>query len=375
MGAVFSRRCLSARMTLPEIKMSSVRRILIVKLSAMGDVIHALPVSAALGEAFPHVELTWAVEEMFAPLVTGNPYLNEVLTLPKVRPRDLSAPAFYRGYLRRLRAVRRRRFDMTLDLQGLTKSAVVAVAAGAPIRLAYHWLREAAGLVEHAVPHRPESVHVVEQYLDVARFLGARPKQPQFPFFIPVEDEAHAVALLHAGGLQAEAPFVTINPAAGATIKQWGAANYAALIDCIQSDLGLPVALVTADLAVAAQVRAAARTAFADLSGKTTLKQLGAVLSRSRAHICGDTGSGHLAAALGRPVVSLFGPTSPERVCPFAQRGGVLCHREQCHPRCDGSHHCFLPEARCLTQIPVAEALEAVAKRTSEGCSPTRAKA
>src|SRR5690348_6627722 len=128
----------------PEVDMGSVRRVLIIKLSALGDIIHALPVSAALKASFPHVELTWAVEEGFAPLVAGNPFLSHILTLPKVRGRQLRSPAFHREYFRRLRDVRMRRFDLTLDLQGLTKSAVVAAASGARLRLAYHWLREAA---------------------------------------------------------------------------------------------------------------------------------------------------------------------------------------------------------------------------------------
>src|ERR1051326_3673344 len=145
----------------PVVDMTSVRRILIIKLSALGDIIHALPVSAALGEAFPHLELTWAVEEAFTPLISGNPYLAHILTLPKIRGRQLRSPAFHRDYFRRLRDVRDRRFDLTLDLQGLTKSAVVAAASGARVRLGYHWLREAAAFMERPIPRRAESVHIV----------------------------------------------------------------------------------------------------------------------------------------------------------------------------------------------------------------------
>ncbi|HLV81160.1 MAG TPA: hypothetical protein VKT32_12810, partial [Chthonomonadaceae bacterium] len=86
-------------MTLPAVDMASVRRILIVKLSAMGDIIHALPISAALGEAFPQAELTWVVEEAFAPLLTGNPYLSRILTLPKVHARRLRSRKFRRSYI------------------------------------------------------------------------------------------------------------------------------------------------------------------------------------------------------------------------------------------------------------------------------------
>ena len=343
-------------MALPAIDMGSVRRVLIIKMSALGDIVHALPVSAALGKAYPHLELTWAVEETLAPLLTGNPYLAHILTLPKVRSRHLRSAAFHRDYLRHLHGVRRKRFEVTLDLQGLTKSAVVAAASGARVRLGYHWLREAAAFLERPVPRRPESVHIVDQYLDVARFLGAEPDSVHFPFHIPEEDDDAVAAMLCAEGVDARAPFVAINPASAQVIKQWSAQNYGALADAVRRDLGLPVVLVTADRAVAAKVVAAAHTAPVNLAGRTTLKQLAAVLRRCAAHICGDTGSGHLAAAFGRPVISLIGPTDPDRVCPYGQRENVIINRELCDAGCD-AHACRFGMPRCLAAIPVAEVI------------------
>ena len=111
--------------------MGSVGRVLIIKMSAFGDIIHALPVAAALKASFPHIEITWAVEEAFAPLVTGNPSIDVILTLPKIGPKELRSPKSHRYVYGRLWDVRRRKFDVTLDLQGLLKSAVVAGASGA----------------------------------------------------------------------------------------------------------------------------------------------------------------------------------------------------------------------------------------------------
>jgi heptosyltransferase-1 len=346
-------------MTLPTIDMASIQRVLIIKMSALGDIIHALPVSAALGEAYPHLELTWAVEEMFVPLVSGNPYLAGVLALPKVRSRQLRSVAFHYDYLRRLRAVRNLRFDLALDLQGLTKSAVIAAASGAPIRLGYHFQREAASWLVRPVPRRPESEHVVEQYLDVARFLGAEPKTVRFPFYISEEDRAAVDAMLCAEGIGPGAPFIAVNPASALAIKQWGAQNYAALLDAAQERLGLPAVLVTADMTVAAKVRAAARHPYVDMAGRTSLKQLAAVLERCAVHVCGDTGSGHLAAALGRPVVSLIGPTDPNRACPYGQRAHVLSDRKPCATGCN-SHHCEFAPPRCMAAIPVADVVSQI---------------
>ncbi len=343
----------------PGVDMSAVRRVLIIKMSALGDVIHALPVSAALKEAFPHIEITWAVEEAFAPLVSGNPYLAHVLTIPKMRGRSLRSLRFHREYLRRLRDIRTRRFDLTLDLQGLTKSAVVAAASGAHRRLGYHWLREAAGWVERPVPRRPESVHVVDQYLDVARFLGAEPKRVWFPFHVPDEDEQAVDKMLCSVGISPGSRFVSINPASAVAIKQWGAEKYARLMDGLSENLDIPTVLVTADKAVAAEVSQLVRRPFGNLSGRTNLKQLASVLRRSAVHVCGDTGSGHLAAALERPVVALIGPTDPDRACPYGQRANVVQHHEACGAACTG-RRCEYDQPNCQAAITVSETFERV---------------
>jgi heptosyltransferase-1 len=337
-----------------------VRRVLIIKLSALGDILHALPVSAALGDAFPQWEISWAVEEPFAPLLTGNPYLTDVIGLPKVRSDRLRAAAFRRDYFARLGAIRNRRFDLTLDLQGLTKSAVIALATGAPCRLGYHWLREAARYVETPVPRRAESVHIVDQYLDVARFLGVEPDPVRFPFCIPEEEDRAVTAMLCREGLEPGTPFVAVNPASALAIKQWGTAHYAALLDAVQDGLALPSVLVTADQKVAAEVQAAARRPFVNLAGRTNLKQLAAALRRCAVHVCGDTGSGHLAAALGRPVVALIGPTDPDRACPYGQRANVISRREMCGAGCNW-HHCEYAGPRCMAAISVADVMQKLA--------------
>jgi len=346
-------------MTPPDVDMGSVGRVLIIKLSAFGDIIHALPVAAALKASFPHIELTWAVEEAFAPLVAGNSSIDHILTLPKVRGKQLRSASFHRDYFLRLRDVRKRRFDLTLDLQGLTKSAVVAAASGARLRLAYHWVREAASLFERAVPREPGSVHVVDQYLDVARFLGAAVGSPQFPFAISEQDEAAVEAMLANQGIERGARFVSVNPASAVAIKQWGAQNYAALLDRLDSQLGLKSVVVTADKTVAAQVLAHATRPFANLAGRTNLKQLGAVIRRSAAHVCGDTGSGHLAAALLTPVIALIGPTDADRMCPYGQRGNVIRHADMCGVSCSW-HHCQYSAAKCMESIAVDEVVDRI---------------
>jgi heptosyltransferase I len=117
--------------------------------------------------------------------------------------------------------------------------------------------------------------------------------------------------------------------------------------------------VVTADGPVAEAVQQAAKRPFVNLAGRTDLKQLAAVLRCCAVHVCGDTGSAHLAAALGRPVITLIGPTDPERVGPYGQRENVLSHREACDAACSW-HHCKFEAPRCLAAISVEEVLKQV---------------
>ncbi len=334
------------------VDMNAIKRVLIVKVSAMGDIIHALPVCAALKDAYPHLEISWAVEEAFVPLLEGNPCLDSLVVLPKIRGHDLRKVPFYRAYFARIRSACSKGIDLSLDLQGLTKSAVIAFKSGAKIRLGYHWLREGAKLLEKPVPRRPSSVHIVDQYLDVAHALGASTQNVRFPFYISEADDAATSDLLMQGGLEPGAPYICINPASARAIKQWSAERFGSLMDRLYSATGNPCVLVTADVGVAAETAAYAKHPVVNLAGKTTLKQLAAVLRRGAVHVCGDTGSGHLAAALGRPVVSLIGPTDPDRACPYGQRENTISQRQVCGVQCDG-RKCQFERPHCMQAIQV----------------------
>lgn len=352
--------------------MRQVRRVLIVKLSAIGDVVHTLPVSAALGDAFAHLEITWIVEAMAAPMVQGNPYLKEVIVLPP----EWRKSRFSLSSLHRLLALRRdlraRRFDIALDLQGLSKSALVAWASGARYRFGYDWMRELAPLIVTRVPRRPESVHIVDQFLDVARFLGAPVSEVKFPLHIPAEEDARARELLLEVGIGEGQPFLVVNPSeGGGGHKGWGAERFATALDVLARDPGLPVVLVgsKADLEVAEAIQHRTACPPASLVGRTNLKQLAALLRRAALHLCGDTGSAHIAAALGTRVVSLFGRSNPVRLAPYGQADLALHHREECHAACRRFHEtaplnskqkCLAPPPVCLASITVEEVAAAV---------------
>jgi heptosyltransferase-1 len=357
--------------------MRAVKRVLIVKLSSIGDVVHALPVSAALGDAFPHLDISWIVEDMSAPMVTGNPYLKEVIVLPPDwRKNRISAKSF-RIFGRLRKDLHSRQFDVAIDLQGLSKSAIVAWASGARYRYGYDWLRELAPRLETRVPRRPESVHVIDQFLDVARFLGAPVEVVKFPLVIPDEETQAAHALLRESGVDPERPFLVVNPSSGGGgNKGWGAERFAALLDATAGEPGLPSVMVggRSDLEVAGEIQRLTKTAPASLVGRTNLKQLAAILRDCAVHLCGDTGSAHIAAALRTPVVSIFGRSNPARLAPYGQEEFALHHRDQCTLPCRRFHEnapvnskqkCLAPPPVCIAAVTVAEVAEAVRRAAS----------
>jgi lipopolysaccharide heptosyltransferase I len=290
-------------------------RILISRLSALGDVVCSLPAAAALKQAIPDLHLTWAVDPRFAGIVECCSFVDEVM---KVKPgfKPKSWPTFTD------------RFDAALDLQGLLKSALVVGRAKSPLKLGYHWQREFSWLFSAAVQPDPSSIHIVDQYVDVARAaiaaLGfALVDGPTDFGLVPTEEDVESTR-----ALTGAERYVVMNAGAGWATKRWPSAYFAQVI----AGLELPTMLIggkaEADRAAADEVflecdkiRATRPT---DLLGKTSVRQLVALVAGCSAHLGGDTGSSHLAAALGRPAIGLYSITRPERSCPYGQRD--RCH-------------------------------------------------
>lgn len=369
-------------MSTPALDLNRVRRLLIIRLSSIGDVTHALPLSAALHEAFPHLEITWIVEEMSAEIVLGNPTLHDVIVVPRSRWKQgrWRSPQVWREYIAFLKALRARRFDVTLDLQGYAKSAFMALATGAKHRYGWWRLRDGANLVSRSLPRRPQSLHRVDWFLDVGRALGADPKRVTFPLHVPDVARRRVRELLLVGGIDPTQPYAVLNPAVGDQTRRWGAARYAELAQQLAQRFKLPSVLIGSgkDKAICEEVRTLALEGDAwptdvkppfSVAGETSLKELAAVLEGGAVHICGDTGSAHIAAALERPIVALYGPTDPAMAGPWGQSDHVLSHRELCAAACTVKQCVYThagngipPEdtARCLAAISVAEAVQRV---------------
>ncbi len=283
-------------------------RFLISRLSSLGDVVCTLPAAVALKSSFPDCEIVWCVDKRFAGIVELCASVDQVVHVPK-------AGSERKAVLKTLGE-----FDAAFDLQGLLKSALVVAGVRARRKLGYHWQREGSWLFSQRVVPDPTSLHVTDQYVDVVRAFGATCDRAEFGLKPIDEDVAKVRAMLPVGR-----DLVVCNAGAGWATKRWPAHHFARLADDLDAS-GFRVAFLGAsgDRAAYEEVKSHGAANAIDLVGKTNVRELVSLISLAKAHVGGDTGSTHIAAALGVPAVGLYSITRPERSCPYGQRGNTL---------------------------------------------------
>jgi lipopolysaccharide heptosyltransferase I len=365
------------------------RRILSVRLGALGDIIHALPAAAALRSAFPDARLDWLVESKHRAILDLVPILD---TRFVINTRAFRGP---QATLAVIRSLRRTRYDIAFDLQGLIKSAVLARASGARRIVGYatRHLREAGARAFYSEQidfDASAAPHVIDKGLAILQAVGlggpvgdggshaasdnvanqsgasgsrkawgSQPLPRRFPLvqtesFVP----ASTRQLL---GLWPDEPFALINPGAAWPNKRWPADRFGALAREIRTRHGLRSAVVwgPGEETLAAQVVAASSGA-AEMAPVSGLADLLALARAARLLISGDTGPIHLAAAVGTPVVGIYGPTDPRRNGPWSAADRTVSRFERC--ACHHQRRCRVA-AWCLADIALAEVLEAVERR------------
>ena len=287
-------------------------RILIVRLSAIGDVIHGMPLACALRERFPAALLAWAVQEQAAVLLRGHEAIDELITLPRGW---LKSPATVWRLRRRLRGMR---FDTSIDAQGLTKAAIIGWLSGARRRIGFGntWGRELSRWLNTELVDT-SAEHAVDRTIQLLLPLGIDP--PEVRFKVPEHqiDRAAAEEMIRSGGV--EAGFAIVNPGAGWPSKLWPTDRYAAVAEHLGRAWGLPTVVVWAgqqERTLAEQV-VAGSGGYAQVAPPTTLTELAALARRSRLFIGSDTGPLHLAVAVGTPCVGLYGPWPAKRHGPY----------------------------------------------------------
>ncbi|MBX3303312.1 MAG: lipopolysaccharide heptosyltransferase II [Nitrospira sp.] len=333
--------------------MSGHSRILLIKPSSLGDIVHTLPVVSALKAQWSGAHITWLVKRQWAELV------ERVEGIDRVWPIDQTVGS----WIRQGQALRAERFDLAIDLQGLLRSGVLARLSGAPMRIGFANGREGSPwFYTHRVPVLNPDIHAVDRYLLVAAALGiVVPRRPRFAFSVLDEDLAVVRALFERNGYSLDKPWVAMNVGARWLTKRWPLASFAAIADQLYESHRDPVVLIgsTDDRLYVDRLRALMKHPCIDLSGAVPLRCLPALLSKAAVMITNDSGPMHIAAACGIPVVAMFGPTSATRTGPYGAIHHVLTGQVPCSP-------CFSrvcrhdPEMECLERITPAHVMDVV---------------
>ncbi|WP_447984337.1 putative lipopolysaccharide heptosyltransferase III [Nitrospira sp. Nam74] len=330
------------------------KNLLIIKLRYIGDVLLATPVLRALRERFPDARLTMAVNRGTEDVIKWNPYLNDLIIVE----RDGLA-----GQIRLLHQLRRRRFDAVIDLTDGDRSALLTRASGAPVRIGFNEeLRWRGMLYSTIVRSTPGSVHRLERDLAALRPLGIEPKASPLILRTSAEDEHQADRLLKDVGVMngdghIPRPLVLFHPGARYWFKSWPLERFSELADRLTDEHGCRILLGGGirDVEAVRVIYGRAQSSPIVLAGRATLLQFAAVLKRCALFVGNDNGAMHMAAALGTPLVGLFGPSNPLEWGPRGQRMRVIYKELDCrrcfHPTC------FRGEESCMRRISVDEVM------------------
>jgi heptosyltransferase-1 len=317
-------------------------KILIIKPSSLGDIVHSLPVLDALRRCFPGAEIHWLVAKGLEGILDGHPMLRKVWIIRKDEWKRITRFYSTVAELRKLfRSLRTERFDCVLDLQGLLRSGLIAKATGAPVRIGFQEAREGSTLFYTHMVSGGMDVHAVDRYLRLAAYLGCDISKVRFP-----------LPLFTGGapeGVPAAGEYAVMAPGARKPVNRWAAGRFGELA------ARLPMMTVvvgsSSDRALAEEVVRMSQGKAVSLAGKTDLKKLVSVIKDARFMVSNDTGPMHIAAAVGVPVFALFGPANPARTGPYGRGHTVIRKEIGCSPCYKRS--CKSPV--CMDRISVEE--------------------
>ncbi len=339
-------------------------RILMVRLSSIGDLVHTLPVLVALRARFPDATIDWLVETRFRDVLLSIPELDELVEVDTLGWRKrLFSPGTWKEIAASAREIRRRSYDVVLDLQGTIKSSVAARLAKSNrhIGFARSALKErsAALLYSEHVSVNGEPHHVIDRHLRLLSALDIETEERAFPLVVPDEMEEESQRTLTSLALT---DYVILNPGGGWVPKRWAPEKFGALAAAIAKEWKLPTLVIWGPgEEELAQRIVDTSEGSAKLAPATGIRGVIPYIRRARLFVSGDTGPMHLASAVGVPVVGIFGPTDAARNGPFGPNDAVIWKDVDCGPcykrRCPGYGNV------CMTSIELEDVLAAVRER------------
>jgi heptosyltransferase-1 len=319
------------------------KKILVVKPSSLGDIVHSLPFLHSIRKCFPGAKVHWVVAMDFQNLLDGHPMIDRLIVINKDQWKKLSSAGSTIREIRTLMGtLKKEAYDLVVDLQGLLRSGIITMATGSKMRLGFQEAREGG---HHFYTHTVKGgkgIHAVDRYLKVAGFLGCDVSEVRFPilespYSLPIEED-----------------YAVLVPGARWKTKRWPPENFARLA----AKLPLKSVVVggKSDTRIAKQIAESSTGKAVSLAGKTDLKELSSVIKGARFAVTNDSGPMHFAAAHGVPVFAIFGSTSPTTTGPYGKGHTIITSDAECAP-------CFKKrcgDIKCLESIPAKKVLDAI---------------
>lgn len=296
-------------------------KILVIKPSSLGDVIHALPFLNAMRGSFPKAEIDWVISKSLKGLLEDNPLIDNLIVLNKDSWKSVRRlPKTLAEIARLKRHLKKKKYDMVVDLQGLLRSGLIAKSTPAATKIGVADSREGSSIFYDKKVDVERSQHAVDKCLEAAKAAGAKVKKSKFPLHVSKEAKDSIRGLL---GDTKE--YIVIIPSARWASKRWPAERFAAMIKKLS--VTCVIAGTRGDKKISRQIIDSVNKGgkkktgngenLIDLCGKTGLKELVALIAGAKAVVSNDSGPLHIAAALNRPSIAIFGPTDPEKTGPY----------------------------------------------------------
>ncbi len=334
------------------------QRLLIVKLGSIGDVVHALPTLNALRRKFPRMHISWVVEPKSRDILVGHPALDELIVFERTGSviRTLAALP------RLIKRLRKTKYDVLLELQGNLRGALLAGLSGTPLRLGFEAgssrLEWPSIIFTNVKVSEGDVSHVIEKNLNFAERLGAKDRKVSFHIAVGKEERGYISSFLKREGIE-EKKIVVLHPGADSFTRRWPGERYAELADEIKIRFKDTAVILTSGPGERSLVKAIVCRSRSNplVFPPVTLGRLIALLDRCRTMVASNTGPLHIAAALGKRVVGLYGPIDPKRNGPYGEKNFVVRKELTCQP-------CWKKQCEslsCMRGITVSEVLEKVA--------------
>ncbi|MDM8537884.1 lipopolysaccharide heptosyltransferase II [Desulfobacterales bacterium HSG17] len=332
----------------------NIKNILIIKPSALGDIVHSLPFLAAVKKQFPDAKIDWVVAHGLHTFLEGHPMINRLWVIKKDQWKKFDhVSQTFREINELKKGLKASNYDVAVDLSGLFRSGVITYYSKAKIKLGFKESDEGSPFFYTHKVHGSMNIHAIDRYLEIAKFMGCYIENIEYPF-APYNPDPPILKRL-------PEKYIIICPSAGKPANRWQAEKFGALA----ATLKLPSIVIAskAETDIADIVVSCSEGKAISVAGQTSFKELVALIKNASFFICNDTGPMHIAAALEVPVFVIFGPANPVRTGPYGKIHTIIQKQLDCSP-CYAKQPCS--HFKCMNDLSVEDVFKTIDQRFSQ---------